>query len=166
MKEFRRDLSHFYELLLAEHATLGRENLSVIQNLLSVLLVYIYRLLEKQTAPPPASFVQLHYQHIAGQFKKLVFDQYLTNKSVHYYAQQLGITPSFLNKCVQQFYAQSPKEMINQVMMGHAQTLLRHTDVPIKQLADQLNFDDYSHFVKFFKRATGLTPAEYRRAPG
>jgi len=35
-------------------------------------------------------------------------------------------------------------------------------DEPIKNVADQAGFKNQSHFGQFFKRYTGLTPAEYR----
>lgn len=161
-------LSHFYELMLAEYAVLSSENLHVIKNLMQVLLVYINRLINQPNGPeqPDNAFTYMHYQEIATRFKHLVLHRYMESKSVGYYADLLHITPAFLNKCVRQLYSKSPKEFINEVVLLHAQTLLRNSDTSVKELAFQLNFDDYSHFVKFFKQATGLTPAEYRKGNG
>jgi AraC family transcriptional regulator, transcriptional activator of pobA len=60
-------------------------------------------------------------------------------------------------------YHSTPKEIINEITFLHAKTLLSGTDTSIKELAWSLNFDDYSHFVKFFKKMSGISPAEFRR---
>ncbi|MBR1474794.1 MAG: AraC family transcriptional regulator, partial [Muribaculaceae bacterium] len=39
---------------------------------------------------------------------------------------------------------------------------LRHTDKPVAQIADEMNFANTSFFTKYFKRMTGLTPLQWR----
>ncbi len=50
-----------------------------------------------------------------------------------------------------------------EIIFLHAKTLLSSTHTGIKELAWSLNFDDYSHFVKFFKKMNGMSPAEFRK---
>ncbi|RYF45807.1 MAG: helix-turn-helix domain-containing protein, partial [Cytophagaceae bacterium] len=40
--------------------------------------------------------------------------------------------------------------------------LLFHTNNSLKEIAFELGFSDASYFNRFFKRETGMTPAEYR----
>lgn len=158
-------LSNIYEMIIAEHQKLNNENLSVIQNLMQVLLVYINRVIKasNETHLTESIFSYIKYRDIANNFKNLVFKNYLTHKSVSFYANELQITPDMLNKQVKKVYNKSPKDFINEVILLHAQTILKNADSSIKEVYFDLNFDDYSHFVKFFKKMTGLSPAEYKK---
>ena len=45
-----------------------------------------------------------------------------------------------------------------------ARTLLRQTDMPLKQIAYQLGFSSPSNFSTAFRRSSGLSPAKFRRS--
>lgn len=158
-------LSNIYEMMIAEHHKLNAENLLVIKNLMHVLLVYINRVIkgskENHLNEHPFSYMQ--NREIANNFKRLVFNNYLTNKSVSFYAKELKTTSTMLNKQVQMVFNKSPKEFINEVILLHAQTILKNPNSSVKEVCYDLNFDDYSHFVKFFKKMTGMSPAEYKK---
>ena len=64
------------------------------------------------------------------------------------------------------FYAltrQSPSQYITNVRINVAKTLLSTTDRRICDIAADTGFFDHSHFIRTFRRATGLTPAKYRK---
>ena len=42
---------------------------------------------------------------------------------------------------------------------------LRTTNDSMQEIAFQLNFPDQSFFSRYFKKHTGITPAEYRQSP-
>ena len=54
-------------------------------------------------------------------------------------------------------------QWINQSVVLEAKVLLKHSDLLIFQISDELNFPNPSFFSKFFKRMTGMTPAEYQK---
>lgn len=58
----------------------------------------------------------------------------------------------------------TPLQYINQKKMERAQLLLVATAWPVKRVARQLAFDDYSYFCRLFKKTTGITPQQYRQA--
>ncbi|TVQ04331.1 MAG: AraC family transcriptional regulator [Balneolaceae bacterium] len=153
--------SNFFELMLMEQKEMKEENILVIRNLLQIIIVFVNRIVSRMKTT--GSFVELQYQKIATRFKSLVFEHYHNNKMVAYYASLLGVTPAYLIESVKKVYNTTPKQIINDIIFLHAKTLLTTTDTGIKELAWSLNFDDYSHFVKFFKKMSGVTPAEYRR---
>ncbi|MBR6083349.1 MAG: AraC family transcriptional regulator [Salinivirgaceae bacterium] len=43
-----------------------------------------------------------------------------------------------------------------------AKSMLKYSDMTVKEIAIELNFPNQSFFSKFFKSQTGLTPNEYR----
>lgn len=54
-------------------------------------------------------------------------------------------------------------EYIARVKMGHAQELLKSSDMSVLEIATRLNYDSISNFNGVFKRITGITPTEYRK---
>ena len=80
-----------------------------------------------------------------------------------WYADRLGCSAKTLQRAVQQARGKSLKQLIDQRIALEAQRRLVHTVEPIKRVADGLGFDDVSNFVKFFRRAVGSTPLDFRR---
>jgi AraC-like DNA-binding protein len=46
--------------------------------------------------------------------------------------------------------------------MAHASELLATTQLPVKQIARRVGYDDPSQFSKAFKRTYGVSPSELR----
>jgi AraC family transcriptional regulator, transcriptional activator of pobA len=157
-------LADLCEKMIYEYQTLAPENLLIIENYLQVFFMYVKRIQDKQQ--PDTNTLKSGFSpsklDIHNRFLSLVEKQFLEAKSVTIFANQLNVTPNYLNECVKSISGRSAKEVINQVLLLEAKSLLMQTAVPIKEIAFHLNFQDYSHFTKFFKEATGRTPAEFR----
>ncbi|MCC5937685.1 MAG: AraC family transcriptional regulator [Lunatimonas sp.] len=159
-KEYRL-LRGVFKLMLRESRAFGEEQTMVTRNLLQVLVVYVNRIVSDRDQS--GIFVVSPYQQVATRFKSLVLEHYLKEKSVTCYARMLGISSAYLADAVKKVFQTTPKCLINEMTYLYAKTLLSSTDMGIKELAWTLNFDDYSHFVKFFKKMSGLTPAAFRK---
>jgi AraC family transcriptional regulator, transcriptional activator of pobA len=157
-------LQDLCEKMIYEYENFKAENLLVIENYLQVFLVYVKRIQEKLSKTNPAEFPTAHME-IHSRFLNLVEKQFLDQKTVSVFADQLNITPGYLNECVKSVSGKSAKDVINQVVLLEAKSLLKQTSLPIKEIAFELNFQDYSHFVKFFKANTNYTPAAFRDLP-
>lgn len=57
----------------------------------------------------------------------------------------------------------TPSDYIVEVRVNAAKTLLSCTDKRIGDIAVETGFFDHAHFIRTFKRLTGLTPLKYRR---
>ncbi|WP_321478707.1 AraC family transcriptional regulator [uncultured Bacteroides sp.] len=57
----------------------------------------------------------------------------------------------------------TPVQYINQKKIEKAQVMLIIDDLPIKEIAYHLSFNNISYFNKLFKSVTGFTPGEYKR---
>lgn len=57
----------------------------------------------------------------------------------------------------------TPLRYINSKKIEKAQLLLLTTDIPIRQIALELSFDNISYFNRIFKEYTGKTPSEYKK---
>lgn len=45
-------------------------------------------------------------------------------------------------------------------------TYLSSTDLSVKNIANELNYEDASYLCRFFRRMTGMSPLEYRERLG
>jgi AraC-like DNA-binding protein len=99
---------------------------------------------------------------ITDAFKKLLQKHFLELSSVSAYAGRLHISAGHLNDSVKQSTGKNAKTLILEALILEARRLLYHSDKTIKEIALQLNFEDASHFTRTFRKATGLTPLEFR----
>ncbi len=53
-------------------------------------------------------------------------------------------------------------DVIN-VKTAQAKVLLSSTDLPVKQVAEELGYNEIYHFIRQFKKNTGLTPGAFRK---
>jgi AraC family transcriptional regulator, transcriptional activator of pobA len=101
-------------------------------------------------------------QTILREFDGLLLKHYLENKDVAFYAEKLQLTASHLSETIKTLTGKSAKKRIDDILMLEAKSLLKQTDMSIKEITYWLGFDDPSYFVKFFKQAEGVTPNVYR----
>ena len=75
----------------------------------------------------------------------------------------LAVTPNHLNETVKHTTGKTCSDLIKTMMVLEAKIMLRQTDRSVSEIANELNFQDLSHFTKYFKKYTQLTPVEFRR---
>jgi AraC-like DNA-binding protein len=54
--------------------------------------------------------------------------------------------------------------LIDELRFSEAKKLLREPDIRIEEIAQSVGFDDQSNFTRMFRRISGLTPKEFRKA--
>lgn len=99
---------------------------------------------------------------ITDRFIRLVQQHYRRERFLDFYAEQLEITPKHLSRTVRSQTGMSAVEWINRHIILEAKVMLRSSNLNIQQISDELNFPSQSFFGKYFKKATGLSPKEYR----
>lgn len=90
-------------------------------------------------------------------------DHYAENVTVEQLAKIAHYSVAQFRKLFQALTHLSPSAYITQVRINAAKTLLRTTDRRISDIAAETGFFDHSHFIRTFCRATGMTPAKYRK---
>ncbi len=95
---------------------------------------------------------------------QLIEENYHKNLPVNAYADMLAITPNHLTQLVKQVTGNTTAKLLQNKVIIETQRLLIHTEMNVTEIADYLNFPDQSYFTKFFKKACGVTPMQYRKA--
>ena len=95
-------------------------------------------------------------------------EQHIDNSdlSVTELAAKLNVSKSGLNRKLKSLLGVAPKEFINKARMNRAVSLLRHSDLPVKEIAYRCGFSDQNYFGKCFRAAMGVSPSEYRQKNG
>lgn len=130
-----------------------------------MLLSILYRLSDMYHTQPIRSQVGLNRgEEICRAFGHLVIQYYTQERSISYYAKQMGITPAHLSNTVKHVTGKTVMDIISDVVIVDAKAQLKSTNIPIHEIADSLNFPNVSFFGKYFKRLTGMSPQQYRNS--
>ncbi len=101
-------------------------------------------------------------EKIAGNFKRLLSQNFLERKDVAYYAEQLNITPKYLSEVLIAETGRTAKILIEEHLFMEARSLLRQTSMTVGEICHWLGYSDSSYFTKAFKKQEGMTPLQYR----
>ncbi len=93
-------------------------------------------------------------------------DQACKGLSPQRLVQHTGLSRATLDRWFLKTLGRTPHAEIVRVQMQRVRELLATTDLPLKQVARLAGFPHVETMYRAFRRATGQTPAEYRRTTG
>jgi AraC family transcriptional activator of pobA len=99
---------------------------------------------------------------IARNFKNLLSINIKTVKKTSDYASMLNISAGHLNEVIKGITGSTVSYWIQQEVFNEAKRLLYHGDADVKEIAYELGFDDYSYFIRSFRKVCGLSPLKFR----
>ncbi|MDD9268164.1 response regulator [Paenibacillus sp. GCM10023248] len=119
--------------------------------LLAVLLPYRY---EEGAAGNRKRFIELAMIYIEQHYTEAI--------TLNRVAEHLYLNPSYFSKIFHERTGETFSKYIIRLRMNKAKELLKDSTLRIYQVADQVGYQDFRHFVKLFKEHEGMTPAQYR----
>lgn len=149
-------LEQIFQLLVKENDTNNEQNFLVLEGLLKALLAKI----SVVTKPQMIKFKVK--ANLFQSFRELLAQNNTTKNSVVHYAKLLNTTPQNLNAVCRKAIQQSATDVLAEHIISEAKRLLIYTDNTVAEISFALDFNDPSHFVKYFKRYTGKTPKTFR----
>lgn len=96
---------------------------------------------------PIMQYIQAHYR----------------TTSLQAVARHFHYEPSYLGKLIRTHMGKNYTEIVSQLRIEDAKTLLRGTDDSIEKVAEQAGFQSAVHFSRSFRQHTGMTPRQYRK---
>jgi len=99
---------------------------------------------------------------ITKQFKRLLLQNIKTHKSSAAFAKVLNITPAYLNEAIKSTTGFTVSFWIQQTITTEAKRLLYATDSTVKEIAHHLGFEDHAYFNRYFSKAEGKAPLQFR----
>lgn len=99
---------------------------------------------------------------IFHHFANLVNQHADKEHNIAFYANQMCLTPNHLGSTIREASGMTVQDWIHRRIIQQAKLFLMYSDMPVGEIAEQLNFSTSSSFCKFFKKETNMTPRQYR----
>lgn len=102
-------------------------------------------------------------QDVMGKLRQYILsniDRQISNREL---GDALNYNPNYLNRLVQSNTGMSLHQYVLQCRLDQAAVQLTAGTKSISEIATALGFHSASHFSNFFKQATGVTPAQFRK---
>jgi AraC family transcriptional regulator, transcriptional activator of pobA len=94
--------------------------------------------------------------------RRLVEENFRSERQIGFYAGKLAMTSDRLNDHVKRAAGVTAGHLIRQRLLTEAKRELVFTSQAIHEIAYDLGFADPSHFARFFRKQTGMTPQDFR----
>ncbi len=95
-------------------------------------------------------------------FQHLVEKDYRDHLPLKHFASALGITPTHLNRLCRTVLQMSARAVIERRIVFEARRYLTFSTLSVKSIALSLGYADPAYFSRAFRRASGMTPLEFR----
>ena len=96
------------------------------------------------------------------KYMTLVREHFRRQHNVSFYAAQMCITTRYLSTIVRNVAGESPKDVIDRMLVLELKVMLRSTNMAIQEIASLMHFPDQSYLGRYFRKHTGMAPTEYR----
>ena len=105
-------------------------------------------------------------EQLTADFFALAEKNSCQHKNIAWYAEQLCIAPKYLANVIKKTTGKTVGSWLGDYVVLQAKTLLTTSCLSVQQIADNLGFQNQSHFGTYFRRATGVSPRKYREMRG
>jgi AraC family transcriptional activator of pobA len=132
---------------------------TILPPMIAVALSAIARLASERQAialPTPVA--------LAGRLRRLVDRHFRDDWPVERYVAQLGSTRHLVDKAARDVLGMGVRQAVGERRLVEAKRLLLFTIRTVEDIAYDCGFNDPAYFSRFFRQATGLSPAAWRRA--
>ena len=101
-------------------------------------------------------------ENILRKFMQHLHDPSQPYLSVREYASLFNITSKYFSSVCKRLTGKTANKLISDEIVRSAQIMLRDSSKSIKQIATMIGFKNQSHFGRFFRQQTGVSPQRYR----
>ncbi len=95
-------------------------------------------------------------------FRQLLQENHPQTRNAADYADQLFVSYRRLNQVCKRVVKQTAKQFIDFYLLLEAKRLIVSTGLSFKEISFQLGFNEPTNFIKYFKKRTQRTPANFR----
>lgn len=100
---------------------------------------------------------------LVQRFRARAEQHFHEHRGLPFYARALGVTPDHLSRNCRNATRQSALQLLHERLMLEARRLLAYTPMSVLEVSAALGYQDPTYFSKFFTRAAGYSPSQYRK---
>ena len=101
---------------------------------------------------------------LSDRFIDLVRKNCLRERKLEFYASQLDVSVKYLSHTVSKQTGRRASMWIADQVISEAKRRLAGTDAPIQTIAEELGFETFTEFCRYFRAHAGMPPGKYRKA--
>jgi AraC-like DNA-binding protein len=161
-EEHTEKMQKLLELFVEEYESEEDIKSEMLRMLLVRLIIQTTRLAKKQYLKT-TEVVEEKF-NLLRQYNVLVEIHFRKERQVQFYAGLLNKSPKTISNIFSLYSKKTPLQIIQERVIAEAKRLFYYTDKSVKEIADDLGFDDVAHFSKFFKNCTSQSPSELKKA--
>lgn len=133
----------------------------IIKSSLDIFFIEFIRQSENPKAD--AATTNSYSQERFEEFMEFLDRHIATHKQVSQYTDMMSLSPYQLNEITKSSVGKTASELINEHIILESKRYLLATPNQVKEIADQLGYEDTSYFIRFFKKHTGHSPEAFRQ---
>ncbi len=151
---------HAFEQLLAESRwdATGRR-MAIRAQFLSVL-VSLLRVSENRAGAGGAH--RDRNFELVTRYRNLLENHFRTQKSLAFYARELGISAQRLNAACKARAGRTASEVLHDRILVEAKRCLLYSEMTVAEIGHSIGYDDPAYFNRFFSQRVGTPPGSYR----
>ena len=158
--DYADTLKFLFDLIRNEITDKDKYYAEIVKDVLRTLLMYIFRVINRNL-----NTVALHNKdNIMNIVLPYIENNFLSNIGLSEIADECFVNKYYLSHVFTESFGMSVEQYIRSKKIEFAQKCMIETDMAISDIANQCGFTDPAYFDRQFKKATGVTPVQYRKA--
>ena len=96
--------------------------------------------------------------------KELIHDSWCQNISLEEISRITGVHPITISRYFPRYFRYTVGDYTRMVKVQKAAVMMKSTDINLTAIAQDCGFFDQSHFIRVFRKFTGYSPLQYKKA--
>lgn len=134
----------------------------IIRNYIGILFYEACNLMFHESDEIKYANKNKRHEETTVKFIKMLEMNIMTSRKVEFYAEKMNLSAKYLSAIIKETTGRTASSWIDDYTMMEARQMLRSSGKTIQEISYDLGFATPSHFAKFFKDKTGITPKEAR----
>lgn len=134
----------------------SKRSSEILEHMLKIMLIRLDEAVGSEAVPDIS-----HYQQLV-ELRSEIFSKPSVNWSVELLASRINLSRYYFQKQYRLAFGVTCMQDVISSRMEHAKLYLMQQDLSVKSIAHTCGYNNEAHFMRQFKRFTGLTPSQYR----
>lgn len=158
--DFAEQLKQLFDLIRVELTEKDEFYAEIVKDASRTLLMYVFRIINRTID----NITLLNKDNILNVVLPYIEKNILRNIGLSDIADECFVNKFYLSHVFTESFGMSIGQYIRTRKIELAQKSLSETNLPVSNIAVQFGFPDATYFDRLFKKETGLTPLQYRKA--